>query len=281
MDAFTAPRLESGLYWGKIIGTLAGLAMPGTAVSKLALAFAGFFMGDQFDRGFARRYEAFTREGDNIDRVSEDFVRALFKTMGHLAKVDGRVSEDEIRAARSVMHRLGLGPAQVRHAIDWFNAGKQPGFPLMQTVRELRRVGARNPAHRSLFVRLLLEVVLAKDALHQKERAMIWQVCTEFDIGRVEFAQLEAMIRAQKGFRHSPAGDADAARVRHAYETLGLNSDANNREIKIAYRRLMNKHHPDKLAAGNPGQQVLAEAQKRTREIRSAYELLKARREIR
>jgi len=120
-----------------------------------------------------------------------------------------------------------------------------------------------------------------KDALHQKERAMIWQVCTEFDIGRVEFAQLEAMIRAQKGFRHSPAGDADAARVRHAYETLGLNSDANNREIKIAYRRLMNKHHPDKLAAGNPGQQVLAEAQKRTREIRSAYELLKARREIR
>ena len=43
---------------------------------------------------------------------------------------------------------------------------------------------------------------------------MIWTICTELDIGRVELAQLEAMIRAQKGFKRSPAGDADAARVR-------------------------------------------------------------------
>ena len=248
---------------------------------KPLLAVLGFVLGHQFDRGFERRYEAFSRQGDNIGRLSEDFVRALFLTMGHLAKVDGRVSEDEIRAARSVMHRLGLGPAQVRNAIDWFTAGKQPGFPLIQTVRELRRVGARNPAHRVLFVRLLLEVVLAKDALHQRERALIWQVCTELDIGRVEFAQLEAMIRAQKGFRRSPAGDADAARVRAAYRTLGVGSDASNADIKTAYRRLMNRIHPDKLASSDPDQAVLAEAQRRTREVRSAYELLKARREIR
>lgn len=269
------------MYWGKIIGVLAGLAIPGTIVSKIALAVLGYILGDQFDRGFARRFDAFTREGDDIGRLNDSFVRALFMTMGHLAKVDGRVSADEIRAARGVMHRLGLGPAQVRHAIDWFSAGKQPGFPLVQTIRELRRVGARNPSHRVLFVRLLLEVVLAKDALHKKERALIWQVCTELGIGRVEFAQLEAMIRAQKGFRRSPAGDADAARVRNAYKALGLQSEASNTEIKTAYRRLMNKNHPDKLSGSNPEEHVLAEAQIRTREIRSAYELLKARREIR
>lgn len=269
------------MYWGKIIGALAGLAVPGTVLSKIVLAVIGFMLGDQFDRGFARRFDAFTRAGDNIGRLNDDFVKALFMTMGHLAKVDGRVTEDEIRAARSVMHRLGLGPAQVRHAIEWFTAGKQPGFQLIKTIRELRRVGARSPSHRVLFVRLLLEVVLAKDALHQKERSLIWQVCTELDIGRVEFAQLEAMIRAQKGFRRSPAGDADAARVQHAYRTLGLGSDASNTEIKTAYRRLMNKNHPDKLSGSNPDEAIIAEAQRRTREVRSAYELLKARREIR
>ena len=61
-----------------------------------------------------------------------------------------------------------------------------------------------------MFLRLLLEVVLAKDRFRQRS-GHIWTVCTELDIGRVELAQLEAMIRAQKGFKRSPAGDADAA----------------------------------------------------------------------
>jgi len=264
------------LYWGKVIGTLAGLA-----TLKPIFAVLGLLLGHQFDRGFARRFDAFTQQGDNIGRLSEEYVRGLFLTMGHLAKVDGCVSEDEIRAARAVMHRLGLGPAQVRHAIDWFTEGKEPGFALRKTVREVRRAGARSQAQRVLFVRLLLEVVLAKNSLHQKERGLIWNICTELDIGRVELAQLEAMIRAQKGFRRSPAGDADASRVRRAYRTLGVEVDASNDEIKTAYRRLMNKNHPDKLAASNPDATQLAEAERRTREVRSAYDMLKTRRSIR
>ena len=191
------------------------------------------------------------------------------------------MTEDEIRAARMVMHRLSLNPAQVRRAIGWFDAGKQPGFSLLQTIRELRRVGARSAAERQTFVRLLLEVVLAKDRLKKEERALLWKVCTELEIGRVELAQLEAMIRAQKGFRRSPAGDADAIRVQKAYDTLGVTQESSNDEVKKAYRRLMNKNHPDKLSGDNPGPDAIAEAERRTREVRSAYEMLKARRSIR
>ncbi|MCH8117844.1 MAG: co-chaperone DjlA, partial [Proteobacteria bacterium] len=201
--------------------------------------------------------------------------------MGPRARADGRVSEDEIRAARAVMHRLGLGPAQVRNAIDWFDAGKQPEYQLVQSMRELRRVHARRADLRTLFVRLLLEVSLAKSRPNKRERAMIWTVCTELDVGRVELAQLEAMIRAQKGFRRSPAGNVDAERVRDAYQALGMSESATNDEIKMSYRRLMNKNHPDKLAASNPDAAVIAEAERRTREVRSAYEMLKARRSIR
>lgn len=110
---------------------------------------------------------------------------------------------------------------------------------------------------------------------------MIWTICTELDIGRVDLAQLEAMIRAQKGFRHSPAGDADAQRVRNAYLALGVEESTTNEDIKKAYRRLMNKNHPDKIASRSPDAAVVAEAERRTREIRRAYEMLKARRSIR
>jgi DnaJ like chaperone protein len=213
--------------------------------------------------------------------LPEEYLRPLFQTIGHLAKSDGRVSAAEIRAARTVMHRLGLGPAQVRNAINWFDDGKLEQFPLQQTVRHLRRVAARRPELRQLFVRLVLEVVLAKDRMHQKERALIWTICTEFDIGRVELAQLEAMIRAQRGFKHSPAGDADAQRIKKAYMTLGVDAAATNEEVVKAYRRAMNKSHPDKIAADNPGEEAIAAAEKRTREVRTAYEMLKSRRSIR
>jgi DnaJ like chaperone protein len=264
------------LYWGKIIGTLAGLA-----TTRPLLALVGLLLGHQFDRGFAERRGAFRDADASLPRVDEAFVAALFRAMGCLAKIDGRVTEDEIRAARSVMHRLNLGPAQVRKAIHCFDEGKARQFDLGGNVRAVARKGARRSDERGLFLKLLLEMSYAKPGIGRRERAAIWTVCTELDIGRVELAQLEAMVRAQKSFRRSPAGDADRGRVSAAYRKLGVDPAATNDEIKIAYRRLMNRNHPDKIASTNPDAKAVADAERRTREVRTAYELLKARRSIR
>jgi DnaJ like chaperone protein len=261
-------------YLGKIIGTIIGLA-----TGRPLLALLGLILGHQFDRGFAGRIPGVGNDGG--ERLSADFVSALFRTMGHLAKADGRVSEDEIRAARSVMHRLNLGAADTQQAIAWFEEGKSPAFPLQAIIRALGENGAHRPEQRGLFIRLIMEVSLAKSFLDQRERAIIWAICQQLGVGRVELAQLEAMLRAQKGFRRSPQGSADATRMDDAYRTLGLEKSATNGEIKKAYRRLMNRNHPDKIAADNPEPALVAEAQRRTREIRGAYEMLKARRSIR
>jgi DnaJ like chaperone protein len=265
-------------YWGKVVGAVAGLAS-----GRPWMALIGLLLGHQFDRGFADRFTKFGPEASNgrLEKLSGQFVKALFQTMGHLAKADGRVTEDEIRAVRSLMNRLGLGPVEVRQAIAWFESGKATAFPLKSTLRQIRGESARKAESRALFVRLLMEVALSKATLHQRERAMLWVVCTELEIGRVELAQLEAMLRAQRGFRRSAAGDADARRVTAAYTALGVEKSSTNDEIKKAYRRLMNKNHPDKLSGNNPDQAAITEAERRTREVRSAYEMLKARRSIR
>ncbi|MDX1404720.1 MAG: co-chaperone DjlA [Woeseiaceae bacterium] len=265
-------------YWGKLIGTLGGLA-----TGRPWMAIIGLLLGHQFDRGFADR---FTRFGPDVSaarlqKLPQAYLKALFQTMGHLAKADGRVTEEEIRAARTLMHRLGLGPAEIRKAIGWFESGKKANFPLTATVRRLRQQSARRAESRALFIRLLLEVALSKASLRETERNLIWTICRELGIGRVEFAQLEAMLRAQRGFRNSAAGAADSKRLSDAYDTLGVDRDSSNDEIKKAYRRLMNKNHPDKLASSNPDASVLAEAERRTREVKVAYDLLKARRSIR
>ena len=259
-------------YWGKVLGTMAGLAAgPWGAV-------VGLVLGHQFDRGYAR-YAG--RSGTaRLDRLPEAYVRALFCTMGFLAKADGRVSEDEIRSARTLMHRLGLDPAGTKQAMNWFTSGKEPSFPLHTVLGELKRETRSREELRGLFVQLLLEVALSKGSLHRRERTILWTICSELGIGRVELAQLEAMLRAQRGFRRSAAGNADAARLARAYEILGVNGSSTNAEIKQAYRRLMNRNHPDKVAGTGDAAMLLA-AQQRTREIRSAWDMLKTRRSIR
>ncbi len=265
-------------YWGKVIGTLGGLA-----TGRPWMAIIGLILGHQFDRGFADRFSRFGPDvsAARLQHLPQAYLKALFESMGHLAKADGRVTEQEIGAARALMHRLGLGPSEIRKAIKWFESGKDPGYPLIATLRNLRGQSARRADMRALFVRLLLEVSLAKPSLKHAERNLIWTICKELDIGRVELAQLEAMLRAQRGFRRSAAGMTDSKRVSDAYAALGVDSSCSNDEIKKAYRRLMNKNHPDKLASTNPDAAVLAEAQRRTREVKGAYDLLKARRSIR
>jgi DnaJ like chaperone protein len=259
-------------YWGKVVGTIAGLAAGPWG------ALAGLVLGHQFDRGFARHSSKSSASG--LESLPRPCIRALFRTMGFLAKSDGRVSEEEIRASRTLMHRLGLDAAGTRQAMDWFNDGKQTAFPLHQVLREFRRDTRRQPELRGLFVQLLMEVALSKTSLHRRERAALWTICSELDIGRVELAQLEAMLRAQRGFRKSAAGTADAARVAQAYAVLGVSKSATNAEIKQAYRRLMNRHHPDKLSGSVPDAAALVAAEKRTREIRAAWDMLKTRRSI-
>ena len=129
-------------------------------------------------------------------------------------------------------------------------------------------------------MRLLLEVSVSKSPVSSRERALIWRVCECLEIGRVELAQLEATIRAQTGFGRAP-GDRDAAGIREAYATLGISPDASNDDVKKAYRRLMNRYHPDKVGATTTDQRELDEAIGRTREIRAAFETLKARRSMR
>lgn len=265
-------------YWGKLAGALAGLA-----TGRLWLAIIGAILGHQFDRGFADKFTRFGPgvSGERLERLSKAYLEGLFHSIGHLAKADGRVTENEIRATRALMHRLGLGPVEARQAMAWFEAGKKPDYPLRSKAREMRAGAARNPQARALFVRLLMEIALADTSIHHRERLVLWTVCTEFDISRVELAQLEAMLRAQRGFRRSAAGDVDSRRLSAAYQTLGVADSSSNDDIKAAYRRLMNKNHPDKISPANPDSAVLVEAQRRTREVRVAYEMLKARRSIR
>ncbi len=98
-------------------------------------------------------------------------------------------------------------------------------------------------------------------------------------IGREELAQIEAMTR-QGARRLGGQGAGDAISVDSAYEVLGVSADASDKEVKTAYRRLMNQHHPDKLVSRGLPPAMIDVAEKKTLEIRAAYERIKSHRSI-
>lgn len=252
-------------YLGKLLGGIAGLA-----TGKWPLVIFGLVLGHQFDRG----YQKFSQRA-----LPKHFVPVAFSIMGHIAKSDGRVSEDEIRLARTAMHALNLTGDRTRDAMRAFNSGKQPGFALAESLKLLRQQsGAQHVVGRRL-VEMLLPVLLIKREASAEERRVLWQVCQEFGISRVELAQIEAATRIEQRFGGAaPAHKRPVDRAESAFNELGIAPDASDQEIKKAYRRLMNRYHPDKLSGDGASKDALEAAGRKTREIREAYELLRDRR---
>src|ERR1700741_5064763 len=100
----------------KWIGKVAGGLLGALALGPIGAAL-GVLLGHQFDED-----EAPSRAGtpEELNAIGELFFRATFRVMGSLAKADGRVSEQEISAARAVMRELHLNDVQVQHAIGCY-----------------------------------------------------------------------------------------------------------------------------------------------------------------
>ena len=72
----------------------------------------------------------------------------------------------------------------------------------------------------------------------------------------------------------------DYVSLEDAYEVLGVEPGASDQEVKTAYRRLMNQHHPDKLVSRGLPESMMGVAEQKTQEIRAAYERIKSQRDF-
>ena len=73
---------------------------------------------------------------------------------------------------------------------------------------------------------------------------------------------------------YKPAA-APASELSLHLKTLGLTSDASQRQIRSAWRRLVSEYHPDKLVSQNPSQSELEQAETRMQAVNEAYDWLK------
>jgi DnaJ like chaperone protein len=279
---------------GKIIGGAVGMLALGPIGAAL-----GAFIGHQFDSGATPTDllgRPFWGGAPNPALVNQLFFPTTFRVMGHIAKADGRVSEQEIASARAIMHVLRLNEAQIHAAIGYFTEGKQTGFDVEAALRRLRAAIAPYPDLAQFFMEIELQAALAGNGLPPLVRARLKRLGAIIGVSAADFARLESMLRFRMGVgagnggyqaydSYGPAaGAAQAAhqeRLAQAYSVLAANPSMSDEQITKAYRRQMSRHHPDKLMANGLPESMLERAKERAQQIQAAYELIREQRGIR
>jgi len=275
---------------GKIIGGTLGLLALGPIGAAL-----GAFIGHQFDSG--QISVAMFTGGPDPRLVNQLFFPTAFRVMGHIAKADGRVTEQEIASARAVMHAMHLQPDQIQAAIGYFNEGKQPEYDLDAALARLRASIARTPDLAQFFVEIQLQASIAGNGLSEVPRARLQRVAMLLGLSANDFARLESLLRFRQGAsmgagagagEYGPgsgagmgAAAASQERIAQAYSLLEASAQMTDEDVVKAYRRQMSRHHPDKLKANGLPQSMLERAKERTQQIQAAYELIRERRGMR
>jgi DnaJ like chaperone protein len=203
--------------------------------------------------------------------VQEQFLETTFAVMGAVCKADGVVTRDEIAMAESMFARLNLAPEQRETAKAAFSRGKVKDFDLDAEVTAFAR-GSRGqrPLH-MMLLHIQIAAVMGDGDVHPAEHQMLVRVARLLGLTEADVAQLEAMLRTGTG----PRGPSPQHSLENAYAALGLAPTATDAEIKKTYRRLMSQHHPDKLAGKGLPESMRQMAEEKTREISTAYAVIK------
>lgn len=300
-------------HFGKIVGGLIGMFW----AKDIFAFFVGVALGAQFDIGIrGDSQKKFSGIDKFPPKKRELFIRIFYNIMGHIAKADGRVSALEIEIAEALMTELGLTSSEKKLAQRAFTRGKDPDFPLASSLQVLYKSFRFNISLREWFVRLQIQVAIAGDGLSTIVSNLIMATAGQLDIPGSRVSDLIREARIHNAFtpygnrkksgnyyqrqrqrnysRYENAHDekfssrskqqrtsrAPAARneVLEAYVVLGVSAADSPKDITRAYRRLLSQNHPDKVIGQGGGSAARERANKKTIEIRKAYELIKERR---
>lgn len=275
--------------WGKVLGALAGAAF-----AKLPGLILGLLVGHMFDKAYA---QDFSRSGgfarlftdQNSIKSQAVFFHALFSTMGHIAKADGRVTQQEIQIATALMDQMMLQGEKRREAQKAFTDGKRRDFPLSEELRAFKESCHGRRDVLQMFLEILIQAAYADGALSNPELVVLRKAAKQLGFDQAELDYLLGMYWAEVRFRqeqHSSYQQQGQARptskqtLNNAYGVLGVDQTASDAEIKKAYRKLMSAHHPDKLVSKGLPKEAMDIAKAKAQDIQAAYEIVRKAREI-
>lgn len=265
-------------WWGKILGAFFGYLIGGPAGALFGIIIGNFFDQALRDHLHLPPYWHYHKKAQ--ERAQQVFFQSTFAIMGYVAKADGRISEEEISIAKTLMIEMRLSTKQKNLAKHYFREGKAISFNLIEMLNEFEANCYNEPDLLKLFMDMQYRAAIAGGLSEAKIQVL------DRIFKRLGFAPLRQQYRFYQDFsfesqtshrsssqrKEQPTYHPPPNNLTQAYALLEISIDASKQDVKRAYRRLVSKNHPDKLIAQGMSEQSIKIANDKTQRIRKAYE---------
>ncbi|UCI09859.1 J domain-containing protein [Mesorhizobium sp. B1-1-8] len=200
----------------------------------------------------------FAGDADLRRRVA--FSVAMIALSAKMAKADGIVTQDEVRAFQEIFE---VPPNETRNVARLYDLAKRDvaGFEIYaQRMAQLCGSGHANCMMLEDILDGLFHIAKADGLIHEREGLFLHRIAQIFEIDEAHY---QAILS-----RHVNLGAADP------YVVLGIERGKSFEEVRKRYRKLISDNHPDRLIARGLPQEFIKIATTRVAAINAAYEMI-------
>lgn len=190
------------------------------------------------------------------------FLISLLVLSSAVIRADGRTHPAELDHVRNFIRR-NFGEGAVDDAmrlLDGLNAQQINIYEVGGQIAD-----NMNYSQRLQLFHYLVQIATADGEFLASEKSVLEAIAGALRLTRPDTESILAM------YWKDPSSGIEAA-----YAVLEITTSASDEEVKIAYRRMAMKHHPDKVATLGP--EVQKAAAEKFRKIQEAYETIKKQR---
>ena len=279
-----------GCWIGGTLGTMLGSGILGT--------LAGFCLGsiidemmdsrddyndyntnkqDYYSQGNGyKQYQYGGQNGSSNAHSNEgqrnSFLFSMLVLSSYIIKADNKIMHSEMEFVRQFL-RQNFGEQAVNQGLEillkLFEIQKQQGIQVFrntihQSCAEIKH--NMDVSQRLQLLNYLVIIAKVDGYVSPEEIKALKEVARHLGLTAKD---VDSMLNMENGARAN-------SNIEDAYKVLGLSSTATDDEVKVAYRKMALKHHPDRVAT--LGEDIRKAAEKKFQDINDAKErIFKAR----
>jgi len=235
--------------WGKLLAGTFGFALGGPIGALL-----GVIAGHSVDK---IRSQSSTYQ-ENIETPQEIITIGIIILSAKLAKADGQVTTDEIKAFRE---KFKIPPDFQSDVGKIFNEAKKSTDDFHQYAQQLGMLFRGQPQVLEQIINLLFFIAEADGEISNPEINFIENCAKYFGLNRVQYESIQSIWLDKQS---------------NPYKILGVSKEASDSEIRNTWIKLNKELHPDQLRSQGVPQELIIKSEDRLSVINQAYDKIKS-----
>ena len=238
--------------WGRIIGGAAGFALGGPIGAIL-----GVMAGGAFDRR-SRSKSSFNFNKIDNNQKQQIFTISFIILSAKLAKSDGQVTDDEIRAFKE---KFKVPKSELNKVSKIFNEAKKDSYGYKEIANQVGNLFSDNKILLEELLNNLFFIAASDGNISVNEVDLLKSISKSFKFSEKDFQRIFQSNLNNK--------DSDP------YKVLGVNRSSTDAEIRKKWIKLNKEHHPDNLIAKGMPKEFIKQSNKELAAINIAYDKIK------